>query len=694
MKALFRYLAALQAFLIFTAAAPHSPAQETGAPQSSGAEAESRNAEGFENGDDGEWDILMEGEGLTVEEQRPPAAPVSPETDSFGAQHNEVSGEQIREQGSLDILDALRDVPGVVFSKRNIIGTNTGSSVYVRGRGYTHPSLDTTVSFDDVPRFGLIYGQSMADSIPVFAAESVEIYKYPQPSSFGAGYANINVSPRYMAEQGWEAETGFSGGSYLTFGENASFGLRKGRFDVFAAQSWVSTEGHVVHSGAYQQSYYLNLGLWLNAYWNLRLLGNFVDAETLQPPKIAQSKSDILSTFKTETLFTTAAANNEYDNALGYIKLYYNFTDFRWLDDDLVNPGDWSRQNLNAWGLRAKEVFSFWKGSDISIGIDLDMNKTANEDHNTISASVITDFPLMTLFSPYLGVSQYFILTEKIYLIPSGGFRAYVHSLWDNSLSPQAGLVFGLGSLELNLNYARGIIYPAPANIQGFMNSDDPDTDSLKEARPETVHHLEGGLSYKWKSRASVNAAYFYDDGRDRITVQGPQVPGNAASVSYFRIQGAEFGGSLAFKQDKLYLKSLDFFAGGTWITDISAKGEDGEEAKRMPYTPRFSMSAGFKWIFLKDFSLNGDYQMLYGLYAGSLQRTASFTEAPDSSRLDDIHLVNLRLAYSLQYKAWHIEEGEVFVSLNNLLNRKYEYYAGYEMPGITVMLGGRLKFK
>jgi iron complex outermembrane receptor protein len=322
------------------------------------------------------------------------------------------------------------------------------------------------------------------------------------------------------------------------------------------------------------------------------------------------------------------------------------------------------------------------------------MNKTANEDHNTVSPSVISNFPLITLFSPYLAISQCFSLGEKLYVIPSGGLRAFIHTVWDNSLSPQAGLVFGYDRLEFNFNYARGIIYPAPANIQGLVNSGNADTAELKQARPETVHHVEGGVSYKWRSLALVNASYFYDDGRDRIVVAGPGVPENISSVSYFRIQGAEFGGGLSFTPDKLFLKKLEFFAGGTWITNISAKGEDGREVNRMPYTPAFSMSAGFKWAFFHNFRLSGDYQMLRELYAGNLQSTASFNELSENARLDDIHLLNLRLAYSLQHRSWHIEEGEVFGSLNNVLNRKYAYYAGYEMPGITFTLGGRVKFK
>lgn len=653
-----------------------------------------------ETGED--WDadpkLVMEGEGITVEEGWAAPDPVIPETDIYGARRNVVTDEQIREQGSLDILDALRDVPGVMFSKKNGVGTTTGTSLYVRGRGYTHPSLDTTVSFDGVPRYGLIYGQTMADSIPIFAANSVEIFKSPQPSSFGTGYAAVNVVPKYQDKQGWSAETGFSGGSFSTFGENAAFGWRKGPFDVYAAQSWISTEGHVVHSDSCQQSYYLNTGLWINAYWNLRLLGNIVNAETREPPRIGQDKDDILSTFTTDTVFTTATVNNEYDNASGFIKLYYTYTDFRWLDEDRRNRGDWSRQELNAWGLRAREVFSFRKGNDSAAGIDVDVNKTANEDHNTMAPSVVTDFPLSMLFSPYIAASQFFSLGRQFYLIPSAGIRGHIHSLWENSFSPQAGLVAGWNNLELSFSYARGVIYPAPASIQGLVDTGSVENAELKKARPETVHHYEGGITWKWPALFSLSASCFYDDGRDRIVVAGPAVPGNASTASYFRIQGFEAGGSLSISKNRLMLRKIEIFAGCSWIASIRAKGEDGKEASRMPYTPRFSMSAGFNWSFLKNLRLGGDCQFLHDLYSGNLSRngpeSASFADLSESQRLDDILLLNLRLAHSFAYKPWRIEEGEVFISAANLLGRTYQYYQGYEMPGLALTLGGSVKFK
>jgi iron complex outermembrane receptor protein len=636
-------------------------------------------------------DLVMEGEGLTLEEDWT-ASPAIPLADPYGGRRNVVSAEEIQEQGSLDLLDALRNVPGVMFSKRNAVGTNTGSSLYVRGRGYTHPSLDTTVSFDGVPRFGLIYGQTMADSISVFTAGSVEVFKSPAPSSFGAGYAAVNVVPRQQSGQGWSVEGGFSGGSYVTWQENLGFGLRKGPFDVYAAESFVSTEGHIVHSGARQQNYYLNTGYWINAYWNVRAIFEFTDAETLQAPAAGQSKSDILATFKTGSIFTTATLNNEYDRAKGLLKLYYNHTDFDWLDDNPQAEGDYSKQLLRGGGLRARETFSIREGS-LAAGTDLDINMTTNEDHNTTSASVITRFPLATLFSPYAAASYTFRPGGDFYLIPQGAFRGFVHSVWDNSVSPQAGITAGWRYLEIAGFYSRGVIYPAPALLQSLINAGNLDGADLGGAKPETVNHFEGNFSFNGKTIA-INLAYYFDDGQNRILASGAGAPGNAASAAYFQIEGFEAGGQFKTGRKGVFLESLEITGSAAWITKIRARGETGPEVDSMPYTPLFSATAALRWDVPGGFSLGGDYQFLHKIYGGNLQYNASFAPISESRRLPDIHLLNLRLSYSFSHKPWRLSSCEIFAQANNVLNRKYEYYQGYEMPGIACSFGVKATVK
>ncbi len=77
----------------------------------------------------------------------------------------------------------------------------------------------------------------LGDGIAVPTIGSIEIYKGPQPSQFGSGYAAVNVLPKYMKKEGQEGILSFNGGSYGSFDENVSAGLKKGPFDIYASQS-------------------------------------------------------------------------------------------------------------------------------------------------------------------------------------------------------------------------------------------------------------------------------------------------------------------------------------------------------------------------------------------------------------------------------------------------------------------------
>ncbi|MCL2763117.1 MAG: TonB-dependent receptor plug domain-containing protein [Treponema sp.] len=643
-----------------------------------------------------DW-IIMEGQGLTIEEDAPrqETSPALPEQSAFGMRKNIVSEEQIQQQGSIDFSDTLKNVPGVIVGQKNMAGTTTGSSIFVRGRGYAHPATEVAVHFDGVPRYGFLYGQSMADSIPVITIDHVEVFKSPQPSEFGAGYALVNVQPRSMNEEGWIAEGGFSGGSYYTFVQNAAFGVQLGRFDIFAAQSWTSTNGHIVHSGAQQQSYYLNTGMSINEHWDLRLLGNYAGAHTEQAPYAGQSIDDILSSYQTNSIFSTITLNNEYDKAEGFLKLYYTNTQFKWLDENPHIPGEWSLQSLQAFGARARETLTVLEKGNAVLGMDLDWMLMVNEDHNITRPSIITTFPAMILYSPYAGASWLFGDREQWHITPSAGLRGFFHSVWANQLSYQGGLVLGWKRLDCNFNYSRGLVYPAPAILQPLLgNAAAYESADLKRIEPETIDHFEAGLRFAPRPRTffsyALDGSYFYNVGKNRIIVTS-QVPGNASSLASFTLQGLELAASVDFFPEKLFANTIGIFAGGTWYTDVSATDEKGNTVKKMPFTPTFSLSAGFRWVFLDNFYLSGDLQYLHDLYTGWL----SPSSAPAAAHtLNDIFLLNLRLGFNFTKTQWRLADSELFISVNNVCNTQYEYYTGYVMPGITYMLGCSFRFK
>jgi iron complex outermembrane receptor protein len=640
-------------------------------------EAEAGNEEFFDFGEDS---------GLTIYSEKAKKTPVQPEQDVFGA-HNIVSGEQIKEQGSQDLLDTLRNVPGVVVSKHNVIGANTATSLYIRGRGYSHPSLETVTSFDGVPRNGAVWGQSMADAFPVFAADSIEVFKSPQPSAFGTGFGLVNITPKYQKTEGQEFNAGFNAGSFGAFSENVSFGYKKGRYDIFAAQSWLTTSGHVYHSGAEQQSYYVNGGFWLHPNWNVRVLANYVTAWTDQPAS-SDYHGGVLQRYETESLLATATLTNNFEKASGYVKFYFDDMSFYILHENTAD--DWSKQPISTGGFKARETLMLWEGSEIIAGFDLDKARTANEDHNPTTLpdrpSVFTQFPDMTLYSPYLATAYTLGSKKSFYATAQAGARAYLHDRFENTFAPQAGLALGCNTLVLQFNYSLGVVYPPPSllNALVYNSATSYSDDALKSVKPEIVHHYEAGISYSEPSLFNIGASFFFDDGRDRIVAsRGGSLPVSASTMSYFKTYGLE--ASAGFQP----VKNFNLFAGGTYMW-VSSKDESGAEADKMPFTPNFSMSAGVKYNFLKYISLSADYQYLGGLYYGTLMFGAFNTTLIP---LPDQHLLNARLSFGVTYPEWNIDEAEVFVSVSNILNRSYEYYPGYRMPGITVTAGVDFKF-
>jgi outer membrane cobalamin receptor len=646
----------------------------------------------------------------------PESTPVTPINTRYGTQHNVVTEEQIKEQNAYDFQSTLRDVPGVMFQSKNLMGSQTSHSLYIRGRGASHPNSDFAIQFDGVPHYGALFGQVLGDGIAVSTIGGIEVYKSPQPSQFGSGYASVNILPKYLTKEGQEVVLNSSGGSYGTFNESLSGGVKKGPYDVYVSQSWTSTDGHRDHSRAQQQNYYVNLGYQINKEWSVRLLANHVDGQTLAPrPDVTPAATNSVAwpgaeRYDTETTLTTLTLNHQYEHASGFLKAYWNETDFDLLQELTSgnrygngSGGLWSRQEIALYGIRGKELLHLWPGGEILIGTDVDMTELKNTERtysgqgvagvNGGLAARVWDFPDTTLVSPYLAVSQMVGRSEGFHLIPSAGLRYFAHNEFKDELAPQAGLVAGYGHTDLNFNYARGVNYPSPIVVMNMVLTSAPvanPSQYWEKLKPEVVDHYEIGLTHTWPSVASVGTTAFYDRGKDRLQAYmfGAIPTLFNDPIGRYEIRGLEVTGTVT------PVKNLELFAGATWL-DAKATGSDGIERDKMPYTPGFQFQAGVKWDFLEHFRLYMDVQYLRNVYAGTSARSGTFNYAQltNNDKLDDSTLFNARVSYRFTYEPWRVSDSEIFVAVNNILDQKYEYAKGYSMPGTTVFAGVSMKF-
>ena len=612
-------------------------------------------------------------------------SPVLPVTDATGMQHNTVSTQQIKNQGALDVGSALKNVPGVIHQHGTIIGNQQGANVYIRGRGASHPSADLNIMFDGVPRMGALYGQSFFEGVALGSIGSINIYKNPQPGVFGSGYAAIDMTPRVMSNDGFEAEVNLAGGSHGTYQEGVSMGYKYGAFDAYLAQDWTSTDGHREHSRAQQGNLYMNLGWAFNDNWNLRFLVNRTEGQTQDPLGVANGlRYDILTTFTTLTL------NNKYDNADGFVKVYWNDTDY-----DIVNengPGTYSRQDVKLYGVRAKESFTLWDGGQIVAGFDLDKTDLKNKQDNS---GVVThwDFPNTTLFSPYMTMSQTFGDAD-FSITPSVGFRAYEHSEFADKFGAQAGVVVKSGDLSVHANYARGVNYPSPVVQQGVLGNTNYKWSDMK---PEVVDHYEIGVEYQINHAGKVSATAYYDEGKDRFTVYmaGAGISLNDP-IGKYKVRGIELATQWTFANGSDAFASVSYIDAESTVRE-GMMGQKYVTYNHLPYTPEWQIQLGGTWKIDDKWKLYGDVMYLSGLYSGQSMRVdgvqAGWKPSQAPVKQDDICLANIRLSRAISYPAANIVGGEVYLAVNNLFDADYQWADGYPMPGVTAMVGLNLRF-
>jgi len=522
----------------------------------------------------------------------------------------------------------------------------------------------------------------------------------------------VNFIPKHATREGFDANLGGEGGSYGTWAENVSVGLKQGRFDVYAAQSLVTTDGHVRHSAGRQLGYYANAGLQLAGRWTVRFMGNYVQART-EVPDNPLTGTRTTDRYDTKTGLMTLTFANAYANASGWLKAYYNDTKFDILGES--SGAARSRQTNKLYGLRGREVFSVWGRGEVAAGFDLDKTDLTNYNINFATPAGpgnprTWSFPDQTVFSPYAALNYMVGGNEGWHLIPSGGARFYHHTVFDDAFAPQAGAVFGYGHADVNFSYARAVNYPSPVVLQGFLANTSLDEAApgfdTRKIKPETADHYEVGATYTEPGDFTLGAAYFYDKGKNRTRAYmyggAPDEFFFNSTAARYRIYGAEVTGR-ATPAD-----GVEVFMGATWLK-TEAVGDDGVTQNRLPYTPNFTLQTGFHWNFLRGFDLGGDWQHIEDMYAGTAARTAptgnpasNFSALSETARLPDADVVNLRLDYSFRLGPPALEKAKVFVAVDNVFNRKYAYAletddAGntgyYYMPGTTFSVGMSLGF-
>lgn len=605
--------------------------------------------------------------------------------DEFSDMSAVVTEEQIRDQNALDLASVLKRTPGVQISRYNPVGAfggDQGGAVSIRGQGTGRPGSEIKTYIDDVPMYMATWNHPLLDLLPINGMESITVYKGPQPHINGNNFGSINLETKTAVEEGLHGSGRLSGGFFGTITEQADVQGKYGDLDFSLAQGYAKSDGHRDNGFGELRNVMGKVGYQLNPHWRSDVSFLYADNKAGDPGQ--RGVTPPIGEYDTTAGMVAASVSHEHGDWKGKFTLYHNGGDGDWLNQNLYFTGFADpRSNLLSQysmdGLRWKEQFSPWQGGTLLAGVDNEWlnGKVTNIGAQTHNQIYQVTTPAFRLTSPYLALNHEFVLNEEWVMIPSMGVRFYDHSHYQSKASPHAGVSFVSKDLTLYGNVSNGVNYPgidAAANagalsyvpLNMFSGGFLPDfsADGWKNLAPETTDHAEVGLKASPFKTTQIDLSFFIDNVKNRYVFDLTQ--GAYLNYGSYWMRGLE----ASVKQE--LIEGWSMFAGLTLLNP---------SIPNLPYTPEQAVTAGINGpIGPLRFSFDLQYQSR----TWALNRSRNIGDV-NNQRVEAFTVANTRLAYPMSQLG---KKGEVFVSVENLFDKRYEYRPGYQMPGIWGQIG------
>lgn len=593
--------------------------------------------------------------------------------------------DQIRDQNAVDLASALKRTPGVQISRYNPVGAfggDQGGAVAIRGQGAGRPGSEIKTYIDDIPMYMATWNHPLLDLLPVNGMHSITVYKGPQPHINGNNFGSINLRTKTAVEDGLHGSGRLSGGFFGTIIEQADVQGKYGDFDFSVAQGYAKSDGNRQNGYGELRNVLGKAGYRFNANWRSDVTFLYADNRAGDPGQYGVTAP--IGEYDTVAGMVAASLSHQHGSWQGKFTLYHNGGDGNWLNQGVYWAG-WTgaafasapraRSNLLSQysmdGFRWKEQFSPWQGATLLAGID---NEWLNGKINNLipgSDEQIYQFttPTFRLTTPYVALSHDLVLNKEWTLVPSVGVRFYDHSHYASKVSPHAGLSLVSENLTLFGNVSNGVNYPgidaaansgALANVPFFSFS----PQGWQGLAPESVDHAEVGLKASPFKSTQIDLSFFIDNVKNRYVFDVSQ--GAYLNYGAYWMRGLE----ASIKQELIADWSL--FAGLTLLNP---------SIENLPYTPEQAVTAGINGpIGPLRFSFDLQYQSR----TWALNRSRNISDV-NTQRVEAFTVANTRLALPISELG---KKGEVFVSVENLFDKRYVYRPGYEMPGIWGQVG------
>ena len=586
-----------------------------------------------------------------------------------GAEVVELAAEQLGRLTAQDLPTALRHVPGVAVSRYSPIGAYGGAqggSVYVRGTGESRPGGSLAVFQDGVPAMGSFFAHPLLDLNPIDFAESVQVTKTPRPRTVPNAFTAIDLTTWRRRDEGWGGEADVAFGRFSTYIGSARAGVKEGPFDAAAGAAARRSEGKRDHSEARMDNAFARAGVVLGEAEYLTFIYRRADSEVEDPgPK--GSPTPRRDKFETDLDTYTLRLETKREWLSGASQVYVTDGRIRWYKDHIADgnpnsPYGWSKTDWQTWGYRGLydvEIDAF----TLSFGFDemVERGKTRTVNEATGMSTWAPGRKMQFLSSPYAGARYSLAVDEDWTLEPSVGSRYHFMKDLHGEWAPSAAISLGRDEFGVFASYARAAHYP------GLVFR--ANTAAWRDLCAETMDTVSVGARGDLGEVASLRLSFFRNSVDDRF---GLDERGQYHNAGRMRAHGVEASARVTPTDD------LSLYAGATYTV---------AETHPVSRLPEATCVVGASWRFLEHLRLDVDTE-----YSSSMYAYSSRSENPDDlAKIHAFWTANARFAVDLA--AFSPLDGEIYIAAENAFNRKYEYFPGYEMPGVMFYMGTKIRF-
>jgi len=578
-----------------------------------------------------------------------------------------ITKREILESGAQNVGEILQSRLGVEVRRYGSLGAPS----YIALRGCS--AYQTLVMVDGRPANSVSDGIADMSQFPIDNIERIEVVRGPASALYGANALGgvVNIITKDAKNEGVSLDLNLGLGSFGTQIGRVNFGTAHTNIKAYFTISNNSSTGWRKNSAYDNHNFTGRLAYDAGNVGNFEFRGGYHKAKLGLPgvnyeldpitwEKILLDEryaSDPSHNQEDEKEYAVLEYSKRAENSKLMLKAYGSDDQRR--DRNPDEPRDDSHKNVTQ-GVEAQLDTLY----GLTLGTDIHQDKYRQK--NEISAKTTIDEKT---------------LNESIFLQETASFKPVIgtlgvrfdnHSQYGSQINPSFNLVFQpQETVKFSFSMRRGFRAPTFCDLyQPYTDFVDYQAEGNRNLKPEKAWAYDFGLEHQLGDILLSRLTLFRTNIEDLID-WSPVDSNNPAGLWTPSNVDQAYTQGIEVELIQQILPGLSHSINYTYLESLG-KGETEDTYEIAPYKPRnranYRISYGFN--FGLNISLGADY-------VGEQWSGAGKT----GDRLPEYILLNLRVAQK-------IRGIEAYVSLDNLLDKRYETVFGYPMPGRTIMAG------